>query len=441
MKFLCLTNRKPLLKLHNKIKNNRMNRIFGIIILLSLSTFLLGQKTSFSPYSRFGLGELAGSGNAIISSMGGISAGVRSNSFLNAGNPAALSALDSMSFIFEFELINKNQWFTSGEQTEVFNSSGLNAISMAFPVTSWWRSGLGIKPFSYYGYDLIQPVSGVIDQEKYYEGSGGLNKFYFSNSFCIKNKLSLGVSVSYLFGNQYRLHTSEFMDTTSVYLNTKKEENLFFSGLNYKFALQYHDQISDKFQYVIGASFSGNDKVNIQRDLFYTSFYSEGGSAVVDTLNDANVDDEKYTMPQSLTVGFVLKTEKWLLGFDYRKQDWSSSKVVGTNDSLSNLSGFNIGIGFTPDKKSISSYWKRVNYRFGAHYTNSFIYLSQFDDNIKDFGMSLGFGLPLRRTKTSFNVSFEFGQFGREDALLERYAILKLNMSLSDIWFIKRKFN
>jgi hypothetical protein len=56
--------------------------------------------------------------------------------------------------------------------------------------------------------------------------------------------------------------------------------------------------------------------------------------------------------------------------------------------------------------------------------------------------LSFGLGLPLRNTNTSVNISGEFGRRGTLDQnlLRETYGILSINLSLSDIWFVKRKF-
>jgi hypothetical protein len=61
---------------------------------------------------------------------------------------------------------------------------------------------------------------------------------------------------------------------------------------------------------------------------------------------------------------------------------------------------------------------------------------------LTDFGISFGVGLPLKRSKTSFNLAFEWGQRGTTDDNLvkENYAKVTMNLTLHEFWFLKRKF-
>ena len=64
------------------------------------------------------------------------------------------------------------------------------------------------------------------------------------------------------------------------------------------------------------------------------------------------------------------------------------------------------------------------------------------DQQIKDFGISFGVGLPLKRSKTSFNLAVEMGQRGTTDYNLiqENYTRFIFNMTFHERWFVKRKF-
>nr|HPI71741.1 hypothetical protein [Tenuifilaceae bacterium] len=64
-------------------------------------------------------------------------------------------------------------------------------------------------------------------------------------------------------------------------------------------------------------------------------------------------------------------------------------------------------------------------------------------NQIKDYGISFGLGLPFRRTNTSFNCSVEVGRKGtlKDNLVRETYGILNIGFTFYDFWFIKRKFN
>ncbi len=84
---------------------------------------------------------------------------------------------------------------------------------------------------------------------------------------------------------------------------------------------------------------------------------------------------------------------------------------------------------------------KRIAYRGGLKYEKSYLMIG--NEQIKDFGISFGVGLPVYRSLSTINISAEIGQRGTTDFNLikEQYAKLTLNVNLHDIWFVKRKFD
>ena len=60
-----------------------------------------------------------------------------------------------------------------------------------------------------------------------------------------------------------------------------------------------------------------------------------------------------------------------------------------------------------------------------------------------DIGVSLGLGLPVGGSASSINVGFELGKRGTTTAGLvqENYYNIYVSFSLSERWFIKRKYD
>jgi hypothetical protein len=111
--------------------------------------------------------------------------------------------------------------------------------------------------------------------------------------------------------------------------------------------------------------------------------------------------------------------------------------------------GWQIKMGgqFIPDITGrAKSYWSQVMYRAGFNYG-----LEPFtvDGNMNTYGITFGVGLPIKRftyqeinKNNVVNTAFEFGQRGNRTMLLrENYFRFTLGFSLSDIWFIKRKYD
>jgi hypothetical protein len=80
-------------------------------------------------------------------------------------------------------------------------------------------------------------------------------------------------------------------------------------------------------------------------------------------------------------------------------------------------------------------------YRLGGHYHNSYLQLD--GEQLKDYGISFGVGLPLRNTKSSFNLTLEAGRRGtlENNLIRENYLFLSFSVTLHDFWFMKRKFD
>ena len=75
---------------------------FLLIFILSLATGItFAQKRTFSPYSRYGIGELAKPGYARNIALGGSGIALQSSNYLNSMNPASYSAMDTMALYFE----------------------------------------------------------------------------------------------------------------------------------------------------------------------------------------------------------------------------------------------------------------------------------------------------------------------------------------------------
>jgi hypothetical protein len=105
------------------------------------------------------------------------------------------------------------------------------------------------------------------------------------------------------------------------------------------------------------------------------------------------------------------------------------------------MSIYSAGLQFTPNPTALKNYLNRIQYRLGGYYGNT--YHKLHGEQLKDYGMTFGLGLPYKNTNSVFDISFCIGQRGtlQNNLIKENYFSVSLNMSLYDYWFIKRKFN
>ena len=138
------------------------------------------------------------------------------------------------------------------------------------------------------------------------------------------------------------------------------------------------------------------------------------------------------------------KGDKWLIGADFKQAKWSDYRFFGTIDSVQNSWSINIGGQVIPNATSAKSYWGRVTYRAGFSYGRDYV---KVIDDLPTWGVNIGFGFPMRPPSYSYqysiiNTAFELGKRGKNtNVISENYFKISLGLSLSDIWFIKKKYD
>jgi len=430
------------------------NKIKTILLLSFISLVVTSNAQVGSPYSQFGFGNSEIRGFEQSKAMGGIGIGLRSSNQLNNLNPASYSAFDSLSIIYAIGLNTGVNKIESNVDELIRTDTKFGYFALGFKGNSFWGSSFGLAPASSvdytYMYSSENNENGQVDY--YLHGSGGLNKIYWSNAFKVTPNLSLGINASYIFGSISKVATVVFVDDWINADNTKldRQKNIYDLSLDY--GIQYQFDLKKNSKLVLGAVYQNKVKMNTKEsilggtsanspdlddDYYKDIFYSDLKTVTIDTSDIKGT----ITLPHSFGAGFTYTyNNKLLVGADIYMQNWSSIENDNYNASYNNLLSFRGGLEYTPDYNSVNYYLKRVQYRFGGHYTQS--HLEVRGTRINDYGVSFGMGLPVRNTRSSFNISCEFGQRGtlEQDLLQETYGIISLNISLSDIWFVKRKF-
>jgi hypothetical protein len=415
------------------------------------------QVNTSSPYSRFGLGEIQQPGFAQNLALGGTGIGLRSNYQINYLNPASYSAMDTMSFLFDFGIQGSQTTYTQNSSISgaapmesKLNNYNIHHFAIGFGMTKNWKASIGIVPYSSVGYSILETKlltgAGLVDYS--YSGSGGLNRLFIGNSFRFFNHISVGVNLNYLFGYLNYENAVDFL--TDTYAATSVIENrLTIGDFTYNLGLQYHETIGEKFFFTVGAVFDNDTKLKTSQSLFQTTFYPGSIASTEDSiiinpkyLVNSVTNDVQTLLPRNIGAGFSFGiTNKLILAGDYTTQEWSKSFIPGKTDSLVNSQSLNIGIEYTPDQQALRGYFNRVHYRLGGYYSNS--YLRIRGEQMQDYGMSFGVGLPIKGDKSSFNFGFIVGQRGTLNNYLikENYGIVNFGLTLHDFWFFKIKFD
>ena len=422
----------------------------ALAVVLFTGASASAQNTSSSPYSQFGLGDLKSSLLPQNKAIGGLSNGFRKPgpySNINLSNPASYSAIQLTTF--DIGATTDLRQLSKTDISENSFNAILSHITIGVPVSRRSALSFGILPFSQTGYQYKS--SGTVAGSKVdyiYSGDGGLSKAYLGYGIGIGKNLSVGANASYIFGNIKHNRSTEFPEDLGA-LNSRTQEGNNISGLIIDYGLQYEGNLSKTTKLIVGYSGNNGNHLTSRNSTVTTRYLKDfaagAESPALDTTFFSEGDSRKLNLPLSHSFGFaVQKTDYWLVGADFSYAGWSDYTAGDVNPGLNNTYGVAVGGQFTPDPTAVSSYFKLVEYRLGFKYDKTYVNINNND--INQYGLTLGLGLPLQSNRTTFyrvNFAAEIGQRGTlENSLIrERYVNLTLGFTMNDRWFIKPKFD
>jgi hypothetical protein len=414
----------------------KLGRIYiMIIVFIHLGcNVIFGQNNTSSPYSIYGVGDVEPLGYSKIPAMGGAGFAIASNGFLNNTNPASYNGLDSLFSTFEIGVFGQQSKFESQNKKRTDYSANFQYLAMGFRVKNWWGMSVGLFPYSSVGYkiEIQDKIEGSLEPYRIVmEGAGGLTQFYIGNSFKVFDKLSVGVNAAYLFGPLDKTETY-YINNSSSY-SAYAENSYYLRRILLDYGLQYRFKIKD-LDYSIGAVFSNNQHL---KSNYSTSMYLNNG----DTLISESSKMKNFTIPGKVGVGVaVSKDNKLTIAIDYSVQYWSASESLSESAKLVNSQQINWGFEYAPNDYHHANYLKMIRYWLGAYYKATNIEL--LGNQISQYGITAGVGLPINNLRSLANLSFEIGQKGTttNNLIMEKYVILHLGVTLRETWFVKRKY-
>ena len=395
------------------------------------------QNNTNSPYTRYGYGSLADNAFASQRAMGGIGYGLRNSSMINPMNPASYSGVDSMTFMMDVGVMAQYSWFQDVINKERRLNGNLEYVALQFPLLKRMGLGVGLEPVSYVGYhygttEQLSLINGNAQME--YIGNGGLSKVYGALSYELFKRLSVGVKVAYLFGDIMHNKIGYIADQTSYNINWV--DTLRTSGLTYDFGLQYSQPLGKYKTLVVGLVYTPKTKVQGGIKQGILSLSSSG--AIVSSQN-YTTNDSVFEMPESYGFGFTFnKLYHYTFGGDVLYQRWADAKFYDQTNALNNSLKFNIGGEYIPNLMT-NNYLNRIRYRAGLTYTNSYVKIN--DSGYKEYGASIGLGLPIVDRRSFINLAFEYSIVQPEinTFVKEQYFKLTLSYTFNESWFFKQR--
>ena len=404
----------------------------------------MAQSGSNSPYSRYGFGQLSDQGFGNSKAMGGIAYGLRNGYQINAANPASYTAVDSLTFLFDFGMSLQNANFKENDVKTNAKNSTIDYIAMQFRL--WERMGMtvGFLPYSIVGYNMNQVKS--ISTDEYgnpinslstYSGDGSLQQVFAGLGFKVFENLSVGANFSYLYGDITHLVNTTFSNPNAH--SSVRSEKIEISDYKLDFGLQYTHIFDQKHKINLGAVYSlGHD---LNGNGYNSKETYQSGSTIpmtqtVDTLKNA------FSLPHSFGVGATyVYNNRLTVGVDYTFQKWEEVKFFNEKKNFQNRSKISMGAEFLPNPIS-RNYLNRIRYRMGAYYSDPYIKVNG-QEGAREYGVSLGFGLPLEvfQGRSILNLSGQYVKVSpkAKGMLEENYLRINIGLTFNDRWFMKWK--
>ncbi|MDP5062965.1 MAG: hypothetical protein NWP64_13670 [Maribacter sp.] len=428
-----------------------MIRKIVIAIVYITTVGMYAQDGTVSPYSFFGIGDIKSTSTVENQMMGGI--GVYADSIhINLKNPAAygklgLEVMDKEGLVTYTAGVSNKQFtlksFTEEQQSSV---TTLDYLALGFSVGNGLGMGFGIMPYSSVGYNFVEErtnTSGSLTNV--YNGTGGLNRAFYSVGYEIIQDLSIGAKVNFIFGT---LESERLQQVEDIQFGTFDRRSSRVNGFDFNYALNYSPLIKGKqrLHSSVRVNTQGNLVSENERQL--GSFSVASGVTIEEVevnLAAQNLSNTELKIPTTTTLGLGYGEDyKWFVGAEYSFQQMSSfeNSFLGAESvTYEDASSIAFGAFITPDYDSFSSYLKRVTYRAGLRLDKTGMLVNDVD--INNFGITFGLGLPLGRSFSNLNLGFEFGKKGttRANLIEESYFKLNVGLSLNDRWFQKRKIN
>ena len=224
------------------------------------------------------------------------------------------------------------------------------------------------------------------------------------------------------------------MRLTNASDSTVQYNTITANNFRFRYGVQFYNTFAKKHDVTLGLIYEQNARLN--------GSFAQTTNSVLSETTLASKNDSTFELPTMFGVGLYYTYDKRLsIGLDYSLQEWKNSKFFGKTDTLSNRSKIALGVEYLPNPRG-RKFVERIRYRAGFNMSDSY-YKVNGSIQPKNYGLSLGVGLPLynnvTNTVTMLNATVEYGKIGATNLLREDYFKFTLNVAFNEHWFFKRK--
>lgn len=444
-----------------------------------------GQST-YSPYSRFGIGKLQSGAGIAQMGMGQMGAAWTDRSHLNTMNPAAPAFLSRTTFSSGLEI--RSERIMEGDSTTRGELGGLTQIAFALK-----RAGgktaftFGVQPRSQAGYNVSQVLeNSVTDQYQIrYFGSGGLSEAYaglarrwegktwrkFTDSEgavtdsvrIIASGTAVGGRFEQVFGGLSRSRTIDIANP--IFIDTRVQTDEVHRSAGFTIGVVREQLISaqfDKDRKLVASSLLRLGAIarlgrnhSTDRTTRWSSWQAlSTGPIEVDSVHSTE-ETFALNLPLELSIGaeWELNSKsgaRWRAGVEWRQTRWStvSNAPLDPGVSWQDDLGFSAGASLTPrSMDDARNGFQRMTYNVGYRQQSGYVLIDQ--GAIETQSWSLGWSLPMQgsRSGSSINAALTWTNTATGDAspLLENGVGALFGFTLHPFfknqWLVPRRYD
>lgn len=420
-----------------------MNKTLSVVLLLliAFATNISAQETTSSPYSFYGIGDIKFKGAQENRAMGGVAV-FKDSLHLNFQNPASYSHLAITSFS-----IAGSHKVTSFKETNMKDNAHRTTVDYLAVGLPMGKFGVafGLMPYSSVGYKISNSFvneEGLNSVDRF-SGEGGVNKVFAGVGYSLSPSFSIGADLGYNFGT---ISTKSLEFISGVQYGSRETSETTVSGFMANFGAMYNKKLGEKYHIYASVAYSPENTLKLENEssIAIVQFISDDVESVID-IEDTRSGSKKIKNPSKFSFGLGFgEDKKFGLG---TQLTLSQSNSFGNRfDDLTNADfedGMKIGVGgfYIPKYNSFTSYFSRVVYRAGFNYEKTGMVIN--NQNINDYAVTFGIGLPMMGTFSNVNIGAELGSRGttKSNLVKENYFNIMISLSLNDRWFVRSKYH
>ncbi|MBD3224509.1 MAG: hypothetical protein GF313_07255 [Caldithrix sp.] len=287
-----------------------------------------------------------------------------------------------------------------------------------------WALGAAVQPIYSVDQHLETNVQGPNEeliQSLYVHG--GLSRVLLNTSYKIRPSFSVALGYEYTFGSisdNYRL-----IPTGTTVANI---------AFTYDYRFYGHGA-------VLSSLYSPNKNWNF--GLVLRPQVTLTGKGVAEEITSQTLINEsevkKYRIPAQYQIGAQYHlNRRWKTGLDVLYQDWQNGYSIDNKNQSEFATSFRAGIGMekSTSPKTYTDMLDKMSYRFGLFMGQ--LNVESNDNTINEYGVSLGFSVPIFRFRSRMDFATQFGFRGdlANNNYEEKFAELNITIHASELWFV-----